>query len=76
MAYSPPHKSIIKIIELTAPRKYKEVEVDEFLERHEILSKEESNSYLQVWTAKEVISRVARKLPRLAITIATKSMLD
>ena len=42
MAYSPPHKSIIKIIELTAPRKYKEVEVDEFLERHEILSKKKA----------------------------------
>ena len=76
MTYSLPHKSILKIIELTAPQKYKEVEVDEFLEKHEILSKEESDTYLKVWTAKEVISRVTRKLPRLAISIATKYMLD
>jgi len=76
MAYQRPAKMLVQFISLTSPRKYSDVEVDEFLTRHEQISLDSKKSYVLLWTTKEVIVRIAVKLERIVITLAIRTMLD
>ena len=76
MTYKTPSTILVKFISLTSPRKYRDVEVDEFLTRHKQISLDLNKSYVLLWTTKEVVFRSALKLERIVVTLVIRTMID